>query len=262
MIIRKKKSTNQTSETSKTVKKPKSRVIKKQDILPNEQNEQQNVQIASENETKIDETQDFEKIDISSIEFKERVERRRGDRRRGYRRIDERSLVSRAQQEAHSIKELAVREGYQSGINKAKDEIEKLKEDLNTFLNSKKEMYDEFYPHILELALAIAKKIIRKEVELSNDILKDIILETLEQLNSDTQKVEIKVNSEDVEFAKASLPEIIEAKGNSAKMIVTADDSIDKGSCVLIANNGVIDANFKTQLNVLQTAFGIYQGGL
>ena len=40
------------------------------------------------------------------------------------------------------------------------------------------------------------------------------------------------------------------------------DDTIEKGSCIVIANNGVIDANFKTQLAVLQNAFGIYKGGL
>ena len=65
------------------------------------------------------------------------------------------------------------------------------------------------------------------------------------------------------EFAKASLPEEIKAKGFSAKVNVIAEDIIEKGSCVVIVNNGgVIDANFKTQLAVLQNAFGIYQGGI
>lgn len=204
----------------------------------------------------------FEKIDISSIEFKERVERRRGDRRRGYRRIDERSLVSRAQQEAHTIKELAAREGYKNGLDKAQKEIEEIKTSLIEFLSLKDSMYEEFYPHILEISLEIAKKIIKKETEIPNDVLKNVIISTLEEINGDVQKITIKVNPKDVEFASASLPEIIEAKDSGVKFSITGDETIEPGSCLLTANNGVIDANFKTQLLILQNAFGIYKGGV
>ena len=204
----------------------------------------------------------FEKIDISSIEFKERVERRRGDRRRGYRRIDERSLVTRAQQEAHTIKELAAREGYQNGLKKAEKEVENLKESLCEFLALKDNMYENFYPHIMEISLEIAKKIIKKEVEMSQEVLKNTIMSVLDEINSDAQKIEIKVNPDDYEFAKVSLPEIIESKRLTAKVSIGQDGTIETGSCIVIANNGVIDANFKTQLAVLQNAFGIYKGGV
>ena len=43
---------------------------------------------------------------------------------------------------------------------------------------------------------------------------------------------------------------------------MSQDDSIERGSCMIVANNGVIDANFKTQLAVMQNAFGIYKGGI
>ena len=42
-------------------------------------------------------------FDIENIDFEQRQERRRGSRRRGYRRIDDRNLVSRAQEEAEAI---------------------------------------------------------------------------------------------------------------------------------------------------------------
>ena len=123
-------------------------------------------------------------------------------------------------------------------------------------------MYEKFYPHIVEIALAATEKIIKKEVELSDDVLKNVIMGAMDELNPETQKVEIKVNSKDVEFARASLPEIVEAKGEGIKITITNDDAIEQGSCILIANNGVIDANFTTQLAVLQNAFGIYKGGI
>ena len=275
MIIKKnikssKKQTSQPEQSTKAISKANSkssRLLKNKDLIPAMQPveivEEPVVQQSEEPVKKPTiELEDFEKIDISEIEFSERVERRRGDRRRGYRRIDERSLVSRAQQEAHSIKELAAREGYQNGFSQAGKEISEIKTSLLKFLNMKNDMYEKFYPHIVEIALAATEKIIKKEVEIPNEVLKNVVISAMDELNSDTQKVEIKVNSSDIEFAKVSLPEIIEANNSGIKVLITQDDKVDSGSCILIANNGVIDATFKTQLAVLQNAFGIYKGGL
>ena len=273
MIIRKKNIPNKKS-TSSTIAKAQKRgsVIKKEDLILDVENAKNTNEtfkeiVPSENiqpevEVKAEELEDFEKIDISVIEFKERVERRRGDRRRGYRRIDERSLVTRAQQEAHSIKELAAREGYKNGFDESQEQLEKIKTDLVEFLALKDKMYDEFYPHVMEIALEVAKKIIKKETEMSDEILKNIFSSVIDEINADTQMIEIKVNSQDAEFANASLPEIIKEKNLNVRVIISQDDTVEKGSCILVANNGVIDANIKTQLAVLQNTFGIYKGGL
>ena len=269
MIIKKQNlKSNTKKSSSNTETSSKSNVIKKDEIIldtKNVKNTNENKElIVSQSKTpSLKNTEgDFEKIDISSIEFKERVERRRGDRRRGYRRIDERTLVSRAQNEAHTIKELAAREGYLNGLQKAGDEIAEIKSSLIEFLNMKDEIANEFYPHIMEISMEIAKKIIKKEIEISPNILKDVIMETIDKTNSDTEKINIKVNPDDVEFATLSLPEIVEAKNISAKVTIQGDETVDKGSCIIIANNGVIDANFSTQLSILQNAFGIYKGGI
>ena len=270
MIIRKKSNKN-SQKTSKTSSQNNQNVqskniIKKEDVIldiKNVENTNKKELTPPKKPTpEISQEESFEKIDISSIEFKERVERRRGDRRRGYRRIDERSLVSRAQQEAHSIKELAAKEGYKNGLEKAQKEIEEIKTSLIEFLALKDSMHEEFFPHIMEISLEIAKKIIKQEVQMSDEILKNVIMSALDEVNSDAQKITVKVNPQDVEFATASLPEIIEAKEAGVKFSVVGDETIEKGSCLINANNGVIDANFNTQLMVLQNAFGIYKGGV
>lgn len=211
--------------------------------------------------TEQDTLKEFEKIDISEIEFKERIERRRGDRRRGYRRIDERALVSRAQEEARSIRELAAKEGYKNGLENAQAEIDKLKTALEDFLSSRYAIYDEIMPHILEISLEVAKKIIKKEVELSPDVLKNIINEILGELSSTDEKITIRVAPDDVDFARASLPEIIETNRLDAKVVIVPDEAVERGSCIVISNNGVVDASFSTQLQIIQNAFGIYKGG-
>ncbi len=267
MIIRKKNIPNKKTTSSNTSNVKRGSVIKKEDVILDVENtkntneKKQEAVAPQKTQTKAEDIEDFEKIDISTIEFKERVERRRGDRRRGYRRIDERSLVTRAQQEAHTIKELAAREGYKNGFGEAQEQLEKIKADLVQFLGMKDKMYEEFYPHIMEIALEIAKKIIKQETSMSNEILKNIFASVINELNSDTQKIEVKVNPADIEFANVSLPEIVKEKGLNVRTIIAQDETIEKGSCIVLANNGVIDANIKTQLAVLQNTFGIYKGG-
>lgn len=212
----------------------------------------------SELEVKLDE---YEKVDVTLLEFKERYERRRGERRRGFRRIDERALVSRAQEEARTIREVAAREGYKNGLLEAENEISMLKDTLSQIVSARKEAYEEMSGHILEIALEVAKKIIKKEVSLSNDVLKSVLAEVFNELGSNEEKITVKVNPEDVEFAKASIPEILADSPIDAKIIVASDELVEKGSCTVVASNGVIDANFTTQLSIIQNAFGIYKGG-
>ena len=169
--------------------------------------------------------------------------------------------MSRAQEEARSIRELAAKEGYKNGLDSAQEEIEKLKEALEDFLASRFKIYDELMPHILEISLEVAKKIIKKEVELSDEVLKGIINEVLGELSTAEEKITIRVAPDDVDFAKASLPEIVSSNKLDAKVVIVGDESIEKGSCVVVSNNGVVDANFSTQLQIIQNAFGIYKGG-
>ena len=228
---------------------------KNEDIKPEKPKEKKE---KTELEVKLDE---YEKVDVTLLEFKEIYERRRGERRRGFRRIDERALVSRAQEEARTIREVAAKEGYKNGLLEAENEISMLKDTLSQIVSARKEAYEEMSGHILEIALEVAKKIIKKEVSLSNDVLKSVLAEVFNELGSNEEKITVKVNPEDVEFAKASIPEILADSPIDAKIIVTSDELVEKGSCTVVASNGVIDANFTTQLSIIQNAFGIYKGG-
>ncbi len=197
----------------------------------------------------------FEDIDISNIEFKERTERRRGDRRRGYRRIDERTLVSRAQEEAQNIRELASKEGYKNGMLEAQKDIAKLKDSIEEFLTSKSEVYEHLSNDILEIAIEVSKKIIKKEVTLNRDILKNVIEEVFDEIDIEEQRITLNVNPDEVSIARSFMPEVLKSSQLEAKVIIVADEEMQEGSCKVTTTNGIIDANFSTQLQIIQTAF-------
>lgn len=197
----------------------------------------------------------FEGFDFKEIDFSQRSERRRGDRRRGYRRVDDRNLISRAQEEAIIIKEESTKEGYEEGLARAGHEIAELTGSLKEFLEYKDMVYEKLTDDILDIALLAAQKIIKREVASDKTILEDIIYDALENIAKDENKIILKVAPVDVEYVKELVPELLSTGTTEAKIYVTADKNVDEGGVIIETSNGLIDANITTQLNILKEAF-------
>ena len=198
-----------------------------------------------------------EKIDIfdlDNIDFSQRQERRRGDRRRGYRRIDDRNLISRAQEEADTIKETAAKEGYRAGLEQAESDINALRAKIADFISAKKEVFEYIAPDILEISVDIARKIIKKEVEQDPQIILDSIVEVMRTISKEESRITVKVNPLQADLVKTELPEYISSMGVDAKITVLADDTIEEGGCILNTNNGIVDASLDTQLDIIREA--------
>lgn len=207
-------------------------------------------------ETVKEDTSDiFAGFNFDEIDFNQRAERRRGDRRRGYRRIDDRNLISRAQQEAILIKEQASKEGYEKGLEDAGESLYALKEALEEFFEYKNELYNQVCGDILDIALKVAEKIIKKEVESDKKVLDAIVHDALKSLAKDENKIILKVNPTDVEYTKEMVPKLLSSGQFEAKIYVSGDKEVDEGSSVIETSNGVIDANISTQLELIKEAF-------
>lgn len=193
-------------------------------------------------------------FDFDNIDFSQRQERRRGDRRRGYRRIDDRNLISRAQEEADTIKETAAKEGYRAGIEQAESDILALRSKIADFISSKQEVFEFIAPDILEISVDIARKIIKKEVEQDPQVILNSIVDVMRTLSKEEPRITVKLNPLQVDLVKTELPEYISSMGIDAKITVIGDDSIEEGGCILNTNNGIVDASINTQLEIIKAA--------
>lgn len=193
-------------------------------------------------------------FDIDNIDFTQRQERRTGNRRRGYRRIDDRNLISRAQEEAIQIKEAAYQEGYNIGLEKAKSDLVALKSNLGAFMSSEKRVFDALAPELVEISLEIAKKIIKHEVQMDPQIVIDTVLDIMRNIPKNEPKLTIKVNPAQSQYVKDNLPEQLTLLGVESKLSIVSDENITEGSCILQTNNGVVDASIEAQLDIIQNA--------
>ena len=206
-------------------------------------------------ETSAPKEPEFDLFDIESIDFTQRQERRRGSRRRGYRRIDDRNLVSRAQEESENIKKSAFEEGYRLGVEKAQADLEKFRNELSHFMNARKDVYEYIAPDLLEISVDIAKTIIKKELESDPQVLINTIIDVLKTVSKNEPKIIIRVRPQSVQFIKDTIPNITYQYGIDSKINIVSDPSIEDGGCVLQTNNGIVDASIDTQLEIIKKAF-------
>ncbi|OLA77093.1 MAG: hypothetical protein BHW55_05990 [Candidatus Melainabacteria bacterium 35_41] len=226
-------------------------IIKKKIQKPAEVIEEKPAVIESEKQV------DEDKIDLfnlDNIDFKQRQERRRGDRRRGFRRIDDRNLISRAREEAQTIKESAAKEGYHAGLEQASEDISEVKNAITAFLSAKQEVFEYIAPDILEISVDIAKKIIKREIQQDPSLILNNILEILKGLSKEETKITLRVNPQQVALLKTELPELMSTAGLDAKVLVVPDEELMEGGCMVTTTNGVIDATIETQLSVISEA--------
>ena len=200
------------------------------------------------------EPEDIDLFSLDNIDFTQREERRKGDRRRGFRRVDDRNLVSRAREEADSIREAARNEGYQAGLEQARAEIQQVRESFEMFMSAPQAVYEQIATDILQISVDIAQKIIKKEIEEDSQVLINTIVDVLKGLSKDENKISLRVNPVQADVVKQQVPEILNLAGLDAKVSVLADEEVTEGGCLVTTANGIVDATIETQLSVIYEA--------
>ncbi len=193
-------------------------------------------------------------LTLKNITFEQREERREGSRRRGYRRTQDRNIVSRAQKDAQSIKEVAKQEGYNEGLNQSNKDIEEIRAKFSEFYNYKDEVFQKVSECIMDISVEIAKKIINKEIETDKNAIISIIKGAVEEVNKTENKITLKVMPKDVELVKDKLPELFSGDYYEAKILVVPDNNIKDGGVIVETSNGIIDATISTQLAIIEKA--------
>lgn len=241
--------------SQKNIVKEKNAILPQDEVVVDSSNALEEVSKSEivENEVKPQE-EEIDLFDIENVDFTQRQERRRGSRRRGYRRIDDRNLVSRAQEESESIKKSAFEEGYRLGIEKANADMDVFRTQFAKFMQAKQDVFEYIAPDILEISVDIAKKIIKKELESDPQIVLNTIIDVLKNVSKNEPKVTIKVKPQSIQFIKDSIPNLTYELGIESKINVIADPTIEDGGCIFQTNNGIVDASIDTQIEIIKKA--------
>ena len=148
-------------------------------------------------------------------------------------------------------------EGKKIGIETEKTKLESALNTLHQIAMELKEIRTELYRNAeketVNLALAIAAKIVRYEVAINKNVVVSIVKEALKKL-VDYDRVIIRVNPSDYQFLKTQKHQFSDLVDNKEKMTFEEDETILSGGCLIETSLGDIDARIEKQLETVEEA--------
>lgn len=150
-------------------------------------------------------------------------------------------------EEIEILKEQAQQEGFEVGFNawveliaKLEDEITKVRGDMEKILT----------PVVLEAA----KKIVNREIELSENTIVDIVTGTLKSV-SQHKKITIYVNKKDLDALEANRTRLKDVFENLEVLSIRPRADVAQGGCVIETEGGIINAQLENRWRILESAF-------
>jgi len=150
-------------------------------------------------------------------------------------------------QECEKLKEQAQKEGFEEGFKKWAEHVAKLEEEI---VKVRKDMEKVVVP----IALKAAKKILGRELELSETAIVDIVSNSLKSV-AQHKKITIYVNRKDLNALEANRPRLKEIFESLEALSLRERADIQSGGCVIETEGGIINAQLDNQWRVLENAF-------
>lgn len=153
-------------------------------------------------------------------------------------------------------REAGWQEGFAAGRQEAAQLIAILQNIVNEAIAARAEFIAIATPQLLNLAVQIAEKIIRREVETDPTVAQRIAEEALRQA-VDKHHLRIRVHPEDLATLQAIAPELRAALDDVREFEIVPDRRsghrrMARGGCLIETESGVIDARIETQLEEIR----------
>jgi flagellar assembly protein FliH len=160
-------------------------------------------------------------------------------------------LEAQYQQKVRDAHAAGIREGEAAGRNRAAAEIhpviERLARSIQEITNLRARLRREAEADVVLLALAIARRVIRREISADSDALRGLVMAALEKLQG--QEISrVKVHPSHLAMMKSCLQQI----SSGGLVEVLADSSRELGSVIFETARGNLDASVDSQLQEIE----------
>ena len=151
--------------------------------------------------------------------------------------------------ECEIIKEQAQKEGFEEGFRKWIEHITSLEQEIEKVRSDLEKM-------LIPVALKAAKKIVGREIELSDDTIVDIVANSLKAV-SQHKRITIYVNRKDLDSLESHRPKLKEIFESLEVLSLRDRPDIAQGGCVIETEGGIINAQLENQWKALESALDV-----
>lgn len=183
--------------------------------------------------------------------------------------VAKRHLDERAPASAADTIEERLREEFKAGFDEGRRHAEhtlaeelhrkeaELSERIEALLGNIMRHYHQFQSaaerNAVQLAVAIAERIIKKAVTIDNEFIVRQIHEAMKRVVG-VDRIRIRLNPADEEFVRAHRTALLTSADAVRELTLEADETIPRGSCMLESDAGNVDASIATQLERVEAA--------
>lgn len=150
-------------------------------------------------------------------------------------------------QECEKLKESAQLAGFAEGYQAWAEHIAKLEEEIRIVRQDLEKL-------LIPVALKAAKKIVGREIELSEDTIVDIVSNSLKAV-SQHKKITIYVNKKDLDPLEHGRPRLKQIFESLEVLSLRERADIARGGCIIETEGGIINAQLENQWSALERAF-------
>ncbi|MCH8927771.1 MAG: hypothetical protein IIB39_03540 [Candidatus Marinimicrobia bacterium] len=153
---------------------------------------------------------------------------------------------------SENAKTTGYEEGKQAGIEEYKielvNEVHSFKKTVDSFSENIKQAFEDIEKSIVSLSVKIAEKILLKKISEDENFTLDMVNNSIRKAKN-SLKVTVRVNPADYEFI-FNLSDQPSVKNEN--VLFAPDENVEAGGCMIETDLGLIDAQVKTQLEVIE----------
>lgn len=144
-------------------------------------------------------------------------------------------------------RQAAFREGEAAGRTAAQNEmrplVERFARTIDELAALRPRLRQQAEGDLVRLAVAIARRVVRRELTIDPQAITGLVKAALEQLSAG-ERIRVRVHPED----EAAVRSCVVACGRAASVEVAGDAALERGSAILETERGNLDASAETQL--------------
>jgi len=179
-------------------------------------------------------------------------------------------ILAEARQQAEQVRREAIeqgrREGYEQGAKEgrtaaceqARQEfaaqqaslIQALQSAIDQFEQQKRRLLSAAHHDLIELAVAIAARIVKRIGQLDREVVVENLREVIDRVGARNDLV-VKISPQDEQAARRFFEQLVKTHEQCRHVRIVADETVSPGGCVVCTSQGRIDATIETQLDRL-----------
>lgn len=172
-------------------------------------------------------------------------------------RVDEVNAAELAPPTAEQIEEIqkqarseGFEQGRREGLQAARSEVDatllRMEQIIQAMAEPLLAVEEQVEGELLQLAIAIARQIIRRDLQVEPEQVVSVVREALAALPSSSLKVRIQLHPEDAQIVREKL---IPSDDSEQPWKITDDLSLTRGGCIVEGESSRIDASVEKRLN-------------